>query len=65
MIDASVGMAEYHLGGRTCDPPVQRMVAGLDPVAVDSYGAGLLGLSWKDIPHIRMAHSILGRACSG
>ncbi len=62
IIDASVGMAEYHLGGRICDPPVNRIVAGFDPVAVDSIGARLLGLSWKDIPHIRMAHGVLGQA---
>jgi uncharacterized protein (DUF362 family) len=62
IIDATVGMAEYHLGGRTCHPPVNRIIAGYDPVAVDSYGAGLLGLSWKDIPHIRMADGVLGRA---
>ena len=62
IIDATVGMAEYHLGGKTCDPPVGKMVAGYDPVAADSIGASLLGLSWKDIPHIRMAHNVLGKA---
>jgi uncharacterized protein (DUF362 family) len=62
LIDASVGMAEYHLGGRTCDPPVNRLIAGFDPVRVDALGVGLLGLSWRDIPHIYMAHGILGRA---
>ncbi|RQD63047.1 MAG: DUF362 domain-containing protein [Desulfonatronovibrio sp. MSAO_Bac4] len=62
IIDASVGMAEYHLGGKTCDPPVNRIVAGLDPVRVDACGAGLLRLSWKDIPHISMADGILGKA---
>jgi uncharacterized protein (DUF362 family) len=62
IIDATVGMAEYHLGGKICDPPVNRIVAGFDPVRVDAYGAELLGLSWKDIPHIRMAHGVLGRA---
>ncbi|MFP4110408.1 MAG: DUF362 domain-containing protein [Desulfonatronovibrio sp.] len=65
IIDASVGMAEYHLGGRICDPPVNRIVAGFDPVAVDSSGAGLLGLSWKDVPHIRMADGVLGNAYEG
>ena len=62
ILDATVGMADYHLGGSTCAPPVNKIVAGYDPVAVDSYGAGLLGLSWKEIPHIRMAHGVLGRA---
>lgn len=62
IIDASVGMAEYHLGGKTCDPHVNKIVASFDPVAADSIGARLLGLSWKDIPHIRMADNVLGRA---
>jgi len=62
IIDATVGMAEYHLGGRTCDPPVNKIVAGFDPVRVDAYGAELLGFPWQDIPHIRMAHGVLGRA---
>ncbi|MBM9536631.1 DUF362 domain-containing protein [Desulfobulbus alkaliphilus] len=62
LIDATVGMAEYHLGGRTCDPAVNRLVAGFDPVRVDALGAALLGLSWRDIPHIRMAHGLLGKA---
>ncbi len=65
IIDASIGMAEYHLGGKTCDPPVNKMVAGYDPVAVDAIGAGLLGLSWKDVPHICLANGQLGRAEAG
>ncbi|MFP4168738.1 MAG: DUF362 domain-containing protein [Desulfonatronovibrionaceae bacterium] len=62
IIDASVGMDEYHLGGAICAPPVNRIVAGFDPVTVDACGTGLLGRSWKDIPHIKMAHAVLGRA---
>jgi len=62
IIDARVGMAEYHLGGPTCSPPVGKMVAGFDPVAVDAAGAELLGLSWKNVGHIRMAHEVLGQA---
>lgn len=52
IIDASVGLAEYHLGGPACDPPVDRMVAGCDPVAVDRMAAGLLGLDWRKIGHL-------------
>ncbi len=62
IIDASVGMAEYHLGGPVCKPAVNRIIAGFDPVAVDAAGAGLLGLSWRDVAHIRMAHGVLGNA---
>ena len=53
VMDASVGMAEYHLGGPECDPPVARIVAGCNPWAVDREAARLLGLDWRDIGHVR------------
>lgn len=53
VLDASVGLAEYHLGGAPCDPPINKMVAGTDPVAVDRLAAELLNLDWRDIPHLR------------
>lgn len=62
IIDASVGMAEFHLGGPTCSPPVNKLVAGFDPVAVDATGAGLLGFDWHLIEHIRLADGVLGQA---
>ena len=62
IIDASVGMAEYHLGGPTCEPPVNKLVAGFDPVAVDAAGAKLLGLDWREVEHIRLADGVLGDA---
>lgn len=52
LIDASVGMAEYHLGGKTCEPPVRKLIAGTDPVETDKVGAKLLGNDWHHIPHI-------------
>ncbi|MFO7982597.1 MAG: DUF362 domain-containing protein [Desulfuromonadales bacterium] len=62
LLDGSIGMAEHHLGGPVCDPPVKKIVAGFDPVAVDAAGAGLLGFDWRTIDHIRWADSVLGRA---
>lgn len=62
VLDATVGMAEAHLWGRHCEPPVGRLAAGWDPVAVDSYGTSLLSKRWEDIGHIRLAHEHLGRA---
>lgn len=53
LIDASVGMADSHLGGRHCDPPAEKLIAGFDPVAVDRAAAGLLGLDWQDIAHLK------------
>ena len=52
LMDASVGLAEYHLGGRRCASPVEKIVAGFDPVEVDRKAATLLGLDWKRIPHL-------------
>lgn len=62
IIDAAVGMARAHLWGPTCNPPVNKIIASYDPVAADAYGTELLGKSWKDIGHIRMANGILGTA---
>jgi uncharacterized protein (DUF362 family) len=62
LLDASIGMAEHHLGGPVCDPPVGKIVAGFDPVAVDAAGAGLLGFDWRTIDHIRRADGVLGHA---
>jgi len=53
VMDATVGMPEYHLGGRHCDPPVNKILASLDPCGMDRRAAGLLGLNWKDIGHLR------------
>ena len=62
LLDATVGMATSHLGGPECVPPVNTLVAGADPVAVDAFGAGLLGNDWRHIGHIRMADGVLGHA---
>ena len=62
LLDATIGMAESHLGGPICDPPVDLLAASPDPVALDAFGAGLLGRPWHDIGHIRMADGILGSA---
>jgi uncharacterized protein (DUF362 family) len=52
LLDATVGLAEYHLGGRHCSPPLGKIIAGFDPLEVDREGATLLGLDWKRIPHL-------------
>jgi uncharacterized protein (DUF362 family) len=61
-IDASIGQAEHHLVGPACDPPVNRLLAGFDPVAVDAAGAQLLGVPWRHVGHIKMADGVLGSA---
>jgi uncharacterized protein (DUF362 family) len=52
VLDARVGMAEYHLGGAECDPPVMKVLAGFDACEVDREAARLLGLDWRRIPHL-------------
>ncbi len=52
VLDASVGMAQSHLGGPVCNPPVKRLVAGFDPVATDRTAAELLNLDWRTIGHL-------------
>lgn len=52
VMDCSIGMAEFHLGGPRCDPPLNNLIVGENPWEVDREGAGLLGLNWETIPHI-------------
>ena len=52
LLDASIGLAEFHLGGAPCNPPARKIVAGFDPWEVDRIAASLLGLDWKKIPHL-------------
>lgn len=52
LMDATLGLAEYHLGGRHCCPPVKKIIAGFDPIEVDREAAGLLGFRWEEIPHL-------------
>ena len=52
LMDASVGLSKSHLGGPECDPPIGKILAGFDPVALDRVAAGLLGLDWHDVGHL-------------
>ncbi len=52
IMDCSIGLADFHLGGPQCDPPVNKIIAGYNPWKVDCEAAGLLGLNWNDIEHI-------------
>ncbi len=52
LMDASVGMPDFHLGGAHCDPPLCKLIAGTDPWEVDRKGAELLGLDWRRIGHL-------------
>jgi uncharacterized protein (DUF362 family) len=62
LLDATVGMQEAHLWGPTCNPPVKKLAAGFDPVAIDAFGCSLLDREWQKIGHLHMAHTSLGTA---
>ncbi len=53
LVDATVGMPDYHLGGARCDPPLEKLIAGFNPVEVDRRSAKLLGLRWQGIAHLK------------
>jgi uncharacterized protein (DUF362 family) len=57
VLDASVGLADFHLGGRQCSPPPNTLIAGYDPVAVDREAARLLGFDWQTIPHLNVTYN--------
>ena len=52
IMDATIGMADYHLGGNWCDPPVNLILAGFQAQAVDREAAALLGLDWRGVSHL-------------
>jgi len=56
IVDGSVGLAQSHLGGARCDPPVKTILGGYDAVRVDQACAELLGLRVEDIAHIQENH---------
>lgn len=52
VLDASVGLADFHLGGARCRPAPALLLAGRDAREVDREAAGLLCLDWREIPHL-------------
>lgn len=52
VMDASIGLADYHLGGARCDPPAGRILAGGEARDVDREAAALLGIDWRDVGHL-------------
>jgi uncharacterized protein (DUF362 family) len=52
VLDATIGLADFHLGGDSCRPPVNRILAGRDARLVDREAAALLGIDWRDVGHL-------------
>jgi len=53
LMDATVGMPDFHLGGAHCNPPLNKLIASFDPLEVDRRGAELLGMQWQSIGHLK------------
>lgn len=53
VMDATVGLADFHLGGACCNPPANRILASGDARALDRAAADLLGINWQDVGHLR------------
>lgn len=52
IMDASMGLADFHLGGRICDPPVGKILAAFDAHALDREAARLLGIDPTSVAHL-------------
>ena len=52
IMDATIGLADFHLGGSHCSPPANKILAGFDPRELDREAATMLGYLWRDIPHL-------------
>lgn len=53
VMDATIGLPDSHLGGRQCQPPANKIIAGYDAKLVDREAATLLGLNWQKIKHLQ------------
>jgi uncharacterized protein (DUF362 family) len=52
LMDATIGLVAYHLGGACCQPPTNRLLAGIEARDVDREASGLLGLDWRTVGHL-------------
>lgn len=53
LIDATRGMAEFHLGGAELSPPPNKLMAGANAKELDREACALLHVDWRNIPHLR------------
>ncbi|MHC4510044.1 MAG: DUF362 domain-containing protein [Planctomycetota bacterium] len=58
IVDASVALTGMHLAGK--QKKIGLILAGFDPVAVDTIGSQLLGHNPKKLPYLTLAHGLLG-----
>ena len=58
VVDASVALTGMHLAGKHKN--IGLILAGFDPVAVDTVGSELLGHNPKTLPYLTLANGLLG-----
>jgi uncharacterized protein (DUF362 family) len=58
VVDAAVALTGMHLSGRR--KKIGLILAGFDPVAVDTIGSELLGHNPKNIEYLRLSNGVLG-----
>jgi len=58
VVDASIALTGMHLSGREVN--IGLILAGYDPVAIDTIGSELLGHNPKSLPFLTLAHNLLG-----
>lgn len=54
VVDGGIGMKGSHLGGPRIEPPVKKIIAGTDPLAVDTAAAALLGHNPEQVSHLAL-----------
>jgi uncharacterized protein (DUF362 family) len=64
LMDGSVGLLDHHIKGKPRNPPINKICASTDPVAIDSYSMKLLSdkLRWDDIEYMVKANGLIGTA---
>jgi len=55
VMDAGIGLPEYHLGGRECSPPLKKILVGFDPLMMDRTAAELIDIDWRTVKHLGKA----------
>lgn len=60
--DARIGQREQEIEGKPCEPPLNKIIASYDAVALDSYVARFFGYDWKEIRYLVYANRKLGNA---
>ena len=58
VVDASIALEGMHLSGR--HRKIGLILAGFDPVAVDTIGSTLLGHDPKKMPYLTLSHGLIG-----